>query len=516
MSMSTEWISSFSVMVLYFALYSFSGWVCETIYCSLHERRYVRRGFLAGPYCPIYGFGAMFVLHISQPVSHNPLLVFVVTMLVASALEYITGGFFEHAFQLRLWDYSSHRFNIKGRVCLLNALLFGLLGLLAVYLVHPVAGMIVTAIPSEVQDVLGSLLFALLLADFLRSLAAVSDLNTKLHELRNDIQELKNLQRKYAWFDKDNLPSSIERLREICAQDPGNETSALILDHLTKLTRLKDESARFVRNYPTMKSLALMEELNTLRSRLDDRRELVTANARGRIAEFGATSATVHEKLRLNLTAVGLKTLAWTFVAGSAIGYFLCTLAGSASSGELVSGQSVLYGPFAPLYGLVAILVQLFAVPLAGKSDRRLFLGGCILGSIVQCANRWLMERTIGVVLSGFGFGPALFGGRLSLFDILAWGVFGVVTARYVVPRASNLLGRLPERQGTVLSFAMIFLLMCNIFLSAGVFIRWSERHDAVPPRGAFQSYIDARYPDEMLDKTFPDAYFVERSGENR
>ena len=501
-------------MVLYFTLYSFAGWVCETIYCSLYERRYVRRGFLAGPYCPIYGFGAMVVLHISQPVSHNPLLVFLVTLLVASALEYATGGFFEHVFQLRLWDYSDHRFNIKGRVCLLNALLFGVLGLIAVYLVHPIAGRIVTAIPPAVQDLLGSLLFVLLLVDFLRSVAAVSDLNARLGELRSGVQELRTLQRKYAWFDRDDLAASIERLTELCANDPGNETSALILSRLNKLTQLRGESARFVRNYPTMKTLAFMEELNALRSRLDDRREAFTANTQGRIAKIEAAAATAREKLRRNRTATELKTLAWTFVAGSIAGYFLCTLAGSIASGKLVSGQSVLYGPFTLLYGLVAVLARLLVEPLADGNDRRLFLGSCVMGSVAQYANRWLMEKTIGVVLSGYGFGPGLSGGRLSLFDILAWGVFGVVTVRYIAPWASNLLGKLPERQGAVLSFAMVFLLVCNVFLSAGVFIRWSERQDAIPPRGAFQSYLDARYPDETLDKVFPNAYFVEKESE--
>ena len=509
--MSTEWISSFSVMVLYFALYSFSGWVCETIYCSLHQRRYVRRGFLAGPYCPIYGFGAMFVLHVSQPVSHNPPLVFFVTLIVASALEYATGGFFEHAFQLRLWDYSNHRFNIKGRVCLLNALLFGVLGLIAVYLVHPAASRIITAIPSEIQDVLGSLLFVLLLVDSLRSVAAVSDLNARLRELRSGVQELRTLQRKYAWFDKDDLASSIERLLKICAQDPESEASAMILDRLNKLTRLKDASARFVRNYPTMKPLAFMAELSALRSHLDDRREVFTASTRGRIAKVETVAAKTHEQLRWNMTTANMKTLAWTFVAGSVAGYFLCTLAGSIISGKLVSGQSVLYGPFTILYGLVALLVLLFVEPLAGRSDRRLFLGSCVLGSIVQYASRWLMERTIGVVLSGYGPGPALFGGRLSLFDIVAWGVFGVVAVRYIAPWAAGLLGKLPERQGAVLSFAMVFLLVCNVFLSAGVFIRWGERQNAVPPRGVFQSYLDTRYPDETLGNVFPNAYFAEK-----
>ena len=124
-------------LILYFFLYSFFGWLCECIYCSIPAHTFINRGFLAGPYCPIYGCGALAVLHILDPFGFSIPLMFVMGIVVTSALEYVTSWGMEVLFHTKWWDYSSYPFNIHGRVCLKNSLLFGCMVLVVYYLIHP-------------------------------------------------------------------------------------------------------------------------------------------------------------------------------------------------------------------------------------------------------------------------------------------------------------------------------------------------------------------------------------------
>ena len=124
-------------LILYFFLYSFFGWLCECIYCSIPAHTFINRGFLAGPYCPIYGCGALAVLHILDPFGYSIPLMFVMGIIVTSALEYVTSWGMEVLFHTKWWDYSSYPFNIHGRVCLKNSLLFGCMVLVVYYLIHP-------------------------------------------------------------------------------------------------------------------------------------------------------------------------------------------------------------------------------------------------------------------------------------------------------------------------------------------------------------------------------------------
>ena len=124
------------IILLFFA-YSFLGWCCECIYCSIPAGHFINRGFLNGPVCPVYGFGALAVLGCLTPLSGSLPLVFLCGMVVTSVLEYITGWLLETLFHTKWWDYSGHRFQLHGRVCLLNSTLFGLLGVVLLYGIHP-------------------------------------------------------------------------------------------------------------------------------------------------------------------------------------------------------------------------------------------------------------------------------------------------------------------------------------------------------------------------------------------
>ena len=133
--------------IVLFFIFSILGYISEVIYCSVPAHRFVNRGFLYGPYLPIYGSGAMIVLVLLEPVADNPLLVFLFGLILTSILEYFTSWALEKLFSVKLWDYSKHRVNINGRVCLLNSTLFGILGIVLEYIVNPVVSSLIDKIP---------------------------------------------------------------------------------------------------------------------------------------------------------------------------------------------------------------------------------------------------------------------------------------------------------------------------------------------------------------------------------
>lgn len=124
-------------ILLCLIIYSFLGWCCESIYCSLAKGEWINRGFLTGPFCPIYGFGALITLYFLQYLPNSALIVFIGGLLLTSTLEYVTSWLMEKCFNARWWDYSKRPFNLNGRVCLLNSTLFGLMCLFLYYDVHP-------------------------------------------------------------------------------------------------------------------------------------------------------------------------------------------------------------------------------------------------------------------------------------------------------------------------------------------------------------------------------------------
>lgn len=129
--------NQFATLFLYLMIYSFLGWACESAYISIGRKKLINSGFLHGPFCPIYGFGAVFVILFLSPLSSYPILVFIMGVLITSLLEYFTSWLLEVLFHIMWWDYSRYKYNINGRVCLLNSFLFGCMSIFVIYVLHP-------------------------------------------------------------------------------------------------------------------------------------------------------------------------------------------------------------------------------------------------------------------------------------------------------------------------------------------------------------------------------------------
>ena len=179
--------------VLLFFFYCFCGWVWESCYVSVCQRRWVNRGFLNGPLLPIYGFGAIIILFATLPVEDNLYLVWLFGMLAATALEYVTGAAMEALFKVRYWDYSKHRFQLNGHICLSSSIAWGFFSIFLVRFLHPPIGRLLLDIPSWCVDPLALALTVAFTADVVRSVQAAMDLREVLMRVTEENEELRRL-----------------------------------------------------------------------------------------------------------------------------------------------------------------------------------------------------------------------------------------------------------------------------------------------------------------------------------
>ena len=194
--------------VLLFFFYCFCGWVWESCYVSVCQRRWVNRGFLRGPLLPIYGSGAIIILFVTLPVAGNLWLVWLLGMLAATALEYVTGAAMEALFKVRYWDYSKQKFNLNGHICLSSSIAWGFFSILLVKFIHPPIGRLLADVPSWLVDPLALVLTAVFTVDVVQSVQAALDLREMLSKLTEENEELRRLAKRAevaAAFAEDDL-----------------------------------------------------------------------------------------------------------------------------------------------------------------------------------------------------------------------------------------------------------------------------------------------------------------------
>ena len=166
-----------------FYAYCFLGWCFESTVVSVQQRRFVNRGFLRGPMLPIYGFGATILLHVSLPLYDRPVELFLASMVAATVFEYVVGVLMETLFKVKYWDYSTHRFQFQGRICLQSSLCWGFLGLILARAIHPPVEAIVVWLPFWALIVVDVLLSAAFIGDVAVSVRTALDLARVLEEL---------------------------------------------------------------------------------------------------------------------------------------------------------------------------------------------------------------------------------------------------------------------------------------------------------------------------------------------
>lgn len=119
-------LSKFQKIVIYFIIYAFFGWICEEIFCVIYTHEFVKRGFLFGPICPIYGYGAIILILLLKDYKNKPIKLFFISAIAFSIFEYITDFFLQALFSAKWWDYTGQFLNLNGRITLSFSIVWGI------------------------------------------------------------------------------------------------------------------------------------------------------------------------------------------------------------------------------------------------------------------------------------------------------------------------------------------------------------------------------------------------------
>ena len=301
-----------------FFIYAFLGWCTEVSYAALKSGRFVNRGFLNGPVCPVYGCGAVIVLWVLGPLRGNLLLLFLGSVALTSLLEWLTGFVLERLFHQRWWDYSQEPFNLNGYICLRFSIAWGLACLFVVKLVHPSVLWCIRTIPHPVGVgllILFSVTMAVDLAATVRTIARINRQLSQLDELAAGIKEMSNeLGENLADRVLDaveigdglraDLQEELDDLREVLAAHRAELQDGLeeVRDSLAQRRfQLQMDQAEWLEQRE--------RELRALRARLDEVRQSRIFGQRRLLRAFPGMRSTAHqpalERLRRRLERRG-------------------------------------------------------------------------------------------------------------------------------------------------------------------------------------------------------------------
>ena len=199
---------SISIYFLYFIILAIIGWIMEVTLQLVQKHKFSKRGFLIGPYCPIYGCGGVLITLTLSNLSSHPVALFSTAILICGVLEYLTSYLMEKIFNARWWDYSNNKFNINGRVCLETIVPFGILGLVLIYVINPFVFDNLSKIPTNVLNIIAIIVATLFTLDLIISLTVISNVKkaTKKFDKENPKDSTDEISRKVREFLKSKSP----------------------------------------------------------------------------------------------------------------------------------------------------------------------------------------------------------------------------------------------------------------------------------------------------------------------
>lgn len=182
-------IKELAILYLLFMLYSFLGWSMEVICKLIEKHRFINRGFLIGPYCPIYGCGCIAMILLLYKYLEDPIILFFMAIIICSILEYSTSFIMEKLFKTRWWDYSNKKYNLNGRICLDTMLPFGLLGCLVLYIINPFFSKIINKLPVNIMVTLSLIILITFIIDNIISFKIILGVRTTIKNVEKDATE---------------------------------------------------------------------------------------------------------------------------------------------------------------------------------------------------------------------------------------------------------------------------------------------------------------------------------------
>lgn len=250
-------------LIMFFMIYSFFGWTLESILKTCIQRKPVNSGFLYGPFCPIYGIGALIMLIFLKSFKDNIILLFIIGFIILSIWEYLVGVLLEKTFHTKYWDYSQNKFNFQGRICLMNSIFWGALGVVFIQYIHPFISLQIDKVPETMLIIISTFLAIYMIIDLNITIVKTTNIQTKIENLKEITEKLKE---------------QLEEIKKIDKNKTVNkEAIQTMIDELkyrqTKIKRkLYKQVNRLRKAFPTMKSEAMEKISETLNQKIEIRK----------------------------------------------------------------------------------------------------------------------------------------------------------------------------------------------------------------------------------------------------
>lgn len=264
--------NAFYFLIHYFFLYAFLGWCTEVAFAAWKEHRFVNRGFLNGPICPVYGFGVAAVVQFLTPVKSNLLLLYISSVLLVTFIEWLTGFILEKVFHNKWWDYSNMPFNIQGYVCLPFSLIWGVACVFIVDVFHPLAHGLIRHIPFVLGVILLCIFTAASIADLWVTASGILKMNKKLAKMQEVADELHQISDRLGETIYRNTINAMEKQEEFT--ETLDDVSDEIKERIAELRKVYHETRgtssriqkRLLKAFPKMESRTHKEALEDLRA----------------------------------------------------------------------------------------------------------------------------------------------------------------------------------------------------------------------------------------------------------
>lgn len=283
------WVNSYRVFIhsaevskafIVFLIFSLIGWICEVCYVGIFfEHKFVNRGFLFGPLCPVYGIGGILILLTPEKLQNPVWRLFITGTVLCSLVEYAASFVLEQMFHLKLWDYSDRvlkcrgrtiKLNINGRICLRNSLLFGVMTVSVIKFIQPLIGRLFSYFDDVyLQSAAGILGFAFA-ADIMFSVHRALDVSVYVARLKDFSETLKERYRHEEWFQSNSLHEMLDSIGKKALIDK-EKFSAAMLEKIKWAESRHNASETFVKHFPTLTSGVYKDSLTLIKKRLENR-----------------------------------------------------------------------------------------------------------------------------------------------------------------------------------------------------------------------------------------------------
>ena len=424
-------------LIWLFLIYSFLGWMLETILAATEQRRFVNRGLINGPLCTIYGVPIVILTIFGQELTLFWL--FLGAMIVATVTEWISGHMIERFYHERWWDYSNVKWNLDGYICLPASLVWGVLGTISMRWGNGLLIRLYGFLPEGIGHLLVWILAGMLVLDVTATIFALSGIGRSTQK----------------WEAVDSWFTSIS-LR----------IGQWLYGHVDR---------RIHRAYP-----------KTVRVEKPQRDKTVFA------------------------AGCCMQKLVWLFFIGCLLGDITETIFCRITAGVWMSRSSLVWGPFSIVWGFAIAAVTDLLYKYKDRSDRFLFLMGTALGGAYEYLCSVLSEMVFGTVFWDYSEIPFNLGGRINLLYCFFWGFAAVAWFKIFYPVISGWIEKLPIGAGRILTWVIVVFMCCNMAASAMALIRSNERSQGIPATQSWQQTMDERFPDERMEKIYPNAIKVE------